>query len=127
MESKTKTTRSLSGLYVLALLLSLGCIGAGVAMMQKNVGLVLLGAGAMGLITTLATWPIAVALGGQGSLCGNVSEALAPRRIDRGTRCIGLARCRRRADPHSKTENGHPGGRRPQHGTQSMRASIPTA
>lgn len=37
-----------------------------------------------------------------------VSEALARRRIDRGTRCIGLARCRRRADPHSNTEMAAP-------------------
>ena len=78
MQPNPRPARSLNALYPLALVLSLAAVGVGVAIMSKPVGPVLIASGAIGLIATLVTWPIAVALGAAGHVSRGITEAMTP-------------------------------------------------
>ena len=73
----SKSSRSLNGLYVLALLLSLALIGGGVyfGIHDKNWNPAFIGG--LALVAVLVTWPLATALGATGAVRSSITEALA--------------------------------------------------
>lgn len=77
-QQSARKTISLTWVYPVVFLLALGLLALGVYLAATNKGWTMAAAGALSVVATLLTWPIAVAFTDRGSVKGSVETVLTP-------------------------------------------------